>query len=334
MPLGKSRWIWVASLACLLVFAALAGAGQLAPTGGAPAFRNVSEILAAHDRALIRDLAEYLRQNPKAEDFDQAYMVQFSKAIDHDWFAENEANAQRYLEEQPQGGVRSLAQIITTMARAQAGRFDESLASFLTLVRGLDRPDQEEFATNFADTLATAATSAGEHEVARRVYEAVLKQFSQSPTLRQKVRDDLARLDRIGKPAPALAVKDIGGQPLRLDQFKGKYVLVDFWATWCAPCVAELPNLQAVYSKYHPAGFDVVGVSLDESPDALTDFAKSRKIPWRQVHNSTSGADLVEAFGVTTIPATFLVDPEGTIVRLELRGPALEQTVSKLLKVR
>jgi thiol-disulfide isomerase/thioredoxin len=334
MPLRKPCWLWVASLSCLLLGAAWAWAGQLAPTGGPPAFRSVSEILAAHDRALIRDLSEYLRLNPKADDFDQAYMVQFSKAIDHDWFAENEATAQRYLEEQPQGGVRSLAQIITTMARAQAGRFDDSLASFLTLVRGLDRPDQEEFATNFADTLAGAATSAGEHEVARRVYEALLKQFSQSPTLRQKVRDDLARLDRVGKPAPGLAVKDLGGQALRLDQFKGKYVLVDFWATWCAPCLAELPNLQAVYAKHHSQGFDVVGISLDETPEPLADFVRSRKIPWRQVHNSTSGADLVEAFGVTNIPATFLVDPEGKIIRLELRGPALEQTVTKLLKAR
>ncbi len=76
---------------------------------------------------------------------------------------------------------------------------------------------------------------------------------------------------------------------------------------------------------YHDAGFEIIGVSLDESKTAVVDFAKVRKLPWPQIHNASSTVDLVEAFGVGSIPATYLIDPEGTVIRLDLRGKALER---------
>ncbi|MDR3638398.1 MAG: TlpA disulfide reductase family protein [Isosphaeraceae bacterium] len=294
--------------------------------------KNVAELQSSHDRALLRDLAAYIAANPKADDLDQAYMALFDKVIEHDWFSDHEAIAQEYLAKFPDGPVASLARIIGTMSRAQAGRFDEALTRFKELMASLGKTEQEEFAANFADSLASASTAAGEYNVSRQVYEALLARYGDSPTLRQKVRDELVRLELIGKPAPGAAVTDVKGSTIRLSDLRGKYVLVDFWATWCAPCVAELPRLQAAYAKYRDAGFEIVGISLDESKGALTDFVKARKIPWRQVHNASSGGDLVEAFGVKSIPATFLIDPQGVITRLELRGPVLDQALAKLLR--
>jgi peroxiredoxin len=160
----------------------------------------------------------------------------------------------------------------------------------------------------------------------------LLERYGESPTLRQKVRDDLNRLALVGKPAPRLVVKDVEGNTLRIDELRGRYVLIDFWATWCAPCVSELPRVQTAYAKYHDAGFEVVGVSLDETKAAVQDFVRTRKLPWRQIHNASCGGDFVEGFGVGSIPATFLLDPQGTIIRLELRGPALDQVLAQLLK--
>jgi peroxiredoxin len=293
---------------------------------------SVADIQAAHDRSLVRDLTEYLRRKPQAEDLDQAYLTIFDKVIEHDWFGDYEQAAKGYLDAHPDGAVRSLAQIVATMARAQAGQFPQALALFKELVWGLGQADQEEFAANFADSLAGTATAAGEYGVARQVFEALLSRYGESPTVRQKVTAELARLDKVGQPAPTVAVTDVKGKAVRWEDLRGKYVLVDFWATWCAPCVAELPRVQAAFARYHDAGFEVVGVSLDETRAAVTDFAKARHLPWRQIHNASSGGDLVAAYGVDSIPATFLIDPRGVIARLDLRGPALDRALAQLLK--
>ncbi len=295
--------------------------------------KSVAEIQDSHDRVLIRDLLDYLARNPKAADLDQAYMKVFDKAIEHDWFVDNEAAAQKYLTTYPEGAVRSLARIVTTMARAQAGKYQDALASYELLMANLGGADQEEFAATFADSLADAATAAGEVAVARQVYQTLIKKFgTDSPNLVQKVQTDLKQLDMVGKPAPQTPVTEINGAALKLADLKGKYVLVDFWATWCAPCTADLPRLQAAYAKYKPKGFEVVAVSLDESKKVVEDFVKGRKLPWKQVHNATGNGDLVEAFGVQSIPATFLIDPTGKIVRLELQGAALDKALEALIR--
>jgi len=324
----------VVSRTWLITAAIGASAFGAAAQGAEPATAGVAQIQAKHDRAFIHELTEYLQKNPRAEDRDQAYAALFNKAIEHDWFNEAEELGRQYLKSDPDGPVKALAQIILTMARAQAGQFDQALARFRELMQGVNQNEQEEFAASFSENLAAAAITAGEFAAAREVYTTLLSRFSDSPNLRQKVQAELKRLDKVGRPAPAFAAEDIKGQPIRLAAYRGKYVLVDFWATWCVPCAAELPRLQAAYRAYRDDGFEIIGVSLDENKTAVADFAKVRNLPWPQLHNASSSADLVEAFGVISIPAAYLIDPEGTIVRLDLRGKNLDETLSRLIKRR
>jgi peroxiredoxin len=300
--------------------------------GADPTPAGVAAIQARHDRAFIQELTDYLQKNPAAEDREQAYAALFNKAIEHDWFNDTEELARQYLKSDPDGPVKALAQIILTMARASAGQFDQALIRFRELMQGVSQNEQEEFATSFSENLAAAAITAGEFNAAREVYTTLLARFSDSPNLRQKVQAELKRLDKVGKPAPAFAAEDLKGQPIRLAAYRGKFVLIDFWATWCAPCISELPRLQAAYRTYHDGGFEIISISLDENKTAVADFARVRSLPWPQLHNASSSADLVEAFGVITIPAVYLVDPEGTIVRLDLRGKSLDETLSRLIK--
>ena len=109
-------------------------------------------------------------------------------------------------------------------------------------------------------------------------------------------------------------------------------VLVDFWATWCGPCVDELPNVLAAYKKYHGQGFEIVGISLDEDQAKLTSFLKEQGMTWAQFFDGKGWENkLAVKYGVESIPATFLLDGEGTIIAKNLRGPALDAELARRL---
>ncbi len=136
----------------------------------------------------------------------------------------------------------------------------------------------------------------------------------------------------VGKVFPTFAEKDVNGQPLDLATYRGKVVLIDFWATWCGPCVAELPNVIAAYEKYHGQGFEIIGISLDQDREKLTTFLKGKNMPWRQYFDDQGGQNkLATQYGIDAIPATFLLDGTGKIVAKGMRGEELDRQLAKLL---
>jgi thiol-disulfide isomerase/thioredoxin len=131
-----------------------------------------------------------------------------------------------------------------------------------------------------------------------------------------------------------IAGPTVTGENFSSSQWLGKVVLVDFWATWCVPCIAELPNVREVYDRYHADGFEVVGISLDQSRESLERFVKKRDIPWPQIYFPKSNGwanPLVRKFGVHAIPATMLLDPKGFLAATEVRGSSLESAVAQQL---
>ena len=136
----------------------------------------------------------------------------------------------------------------------------------------------------------------------------------------------------IGKPFPGFEEKNLAGKPLSPAAYKGKVLLIDFWATWCMPCVAELPNVMKTYENYHAQGFEIIGISLDEDRAKVTSFVERQKMPWPQYFDGAGwGNKLAAKYGVDSIPATYLLDREGTIIGKNLRGDALEEAVAKAL---
>jgi len=136
----------------------------------------------------------------------------------------------------------------------------------------------------------------------------------------------------VGTVFPDFNEKDLAGKPLSVANYKGKVVLVDFWATWCGPCVGELPNVLKTYEKYQAKGFEIIGISLDDSKDALDKFIKDKGVSWVQFFDGKGwGNKLAAQYGVNSIPATYLLDGQGKILAKNLRGEALEAEVAKNL---
>jgi peroxiredoxin len=135
-----------------------------------------------------------------------------------------------------------------------------------------------------------------------------------------------------GAPFPDFNEKDTADKPLSVANYRGKVVLLDFWATWCLPCRMELPNVIALYDQYHDQGFEVIGVNLDEDPQQLESFIKKQKMPWPEYNDGKFwDTKLVLQYGVTQIPATFLIDRKGNIIARDLRGEGLKQAVARAL---
>lgn len=136
-----------------------------------------------------------------------------------------------------------------------------------------------------------------------------------------------------GSAFPDFHETDVNGKPLSISQFKGKVVLVDFWATWCPPCVKEVPAIQKTYEKFHGQGFEIVGISLDEEKDSLVKFTAEKKMPWPEFFDGKKWENkLAVKYGVDATPTTYLLGRDGKIIKKLDPGDDVEAAVAQALK--
>ncbi|MBN1510753.1 MAG: TlpA family protein disulfide reductase [Phycisphaerae bacterium] len=133
-----------------------------------------------------------------------------------------------------------------------------------------------------------------------------------------------------GTPAPDFEATTLDGKPFKLSDLRGKVVLVDFWATWCVPCVAELPRVKALYEKFGGDHFAVVGISFDSDAATARKFTSAQQLPWTQIWAEKGDeGPIAGLYGVGGIPATFLVGADGKVIERDLRGDELTKAVAR-----
>jgi thiol-disulfide isomerase/thioredoxin len=175
----------------------------------------------------------------------------------------------------------------------------------------------------------------GQNDKAIATYEKGIELLGETRAA-EMLKGPLRSLSMVGKP---MEVK--GPTPdnhhIDLAELKGKVVLVDFWGTWCGPCVGEIPNIKAVYDKYHDAGFEVIGVNVGDDKDTLKKFLEENQVRWQQIQyvdekGKAQTNKVADQYEIHSFPSTFLIGRDGNVVAVDVRGDSLEKQVEKHIK--
>jgi peroxiredoxin len=216
------------------------------------------------------------------------------------------------------------------------GSFDKAVPYLEEFIRNGDEADERVGYAHFY--LAEAYKNVDRYDDAQKEYRTFVDKYSHlNPKIVATATAALGDLPSmrqlsVGNEPIPFSVKDIEGKTLTLASYKGKVVLLDFWATWCMPCKQEMPNVLRIHDRFHKKGFEIIGISLDSDRVALDRYIKSNKMTWPQYFDGRGWQNgVAEIYKVRSIPATYLIDKQGKIRYRSLRGAELERAVEMLL---
>jgi thiol-disulfide isomerase/thioredoxin len=317
-------------------------------------FRSLGDLDADYDRRLaelehhrITDLG-HLASRKSGPEADAIYRELFLRAIAHGLTGEASPVAERCLEAAGIAlDVRALATLVAAVADADRGQFDQALVRFRKLLGHQKRvgddgqPSDPRPLLGAGEAFLRHLLRSARYEPARRLCSLLVDE-SGEPSVVEHFRSRLRLLQLVGRPAPPIDANDVDGRRVRLADLKGKVVLISFWASWCPPCLADFPRLNALEATYQNRGFEVLGVNVDAHHDVVKDVKSATPtvrhvlvhhgVTWPNVLNDGGGpGDIARAYGIEVVPANALVGRDGMVLGVEIGEAELEEVIVKAL---
>jgi peroxiredoxin len=215
----------------------------------------------------------------------------------------------------------SLVNIYMPMFKKNINDYSEAVLKFVNTNKN-----------SLAGFYAASSLEPAKYEQQLIAYAALIKgKFTDNPAVQRFIHQmDLVKPLSIGHKAPDFTTGGIDGKPVKLSDYKGKYVMLDFWASWCTPCRHENPNVVKQYAIYKPLGLNILGISLDVDKTAWALAIKQDKLTWKHASDLKNFEGPVERlYQINQIPSNFIIDPNGIIVAKNLTGPDLEEFLNK-----
>lgn len=313
----------------LLLALSIPWATRVASGDDKPDFRRVAEIKLRETLSAVR---EYAESNPDAPDRNNALLWVLTSAMQYGLEDEAIDSAKIVLEIpglDPE--AERLARVNLFMGLARRGDTESALGHFEAFLRGLG-PRQAEAALEYTHQFAAKCRVKQDFATSQQAYESLRGAFPLVARVTEIANLRLARLELLGQDPPPFAKGSLSGDTIDLAAWKGKVVLVDFWATNCPPCIAEVPNLKDLYRTYHDKGLEMVGVSFDENPELAQAFARRADLKWPMVMNKGDSVVVGEGWRVSLIPSMFLIGRDGKIANIDLYGNDLRREIQRLLE--